>query len=1259
MLSSNDYKKDLLNWKSQFGKNIHIERPETQELLRFLAKDTKKGKESVLFLVGNAGMGKTVVMSDVLKSIEANEEWHTYVLKADMLKLENDITLVTERILDTLTNKDDGRKKLLIIDQIDALSQCLSSNRQPLNVIDALIGKAADTENTKVLVSCRPYDMNYDPILRKYRTGKSVFLQPLTYKQLVDVLERMEHKVPTQDSKLALFLSTPLHLDLFLEYGKDDCEIVSLQSLFDSLWNKKITNLHDFYTGTNNTVYMCVNLLAECMYKSYRLSVDRTTINQLYEKEVAYLLSEGVLVESSDGQDVMFMHQSLFDYVYARTQYESHKSICEILKHEHQGLFVRNRVKQMLAYCREADSATYMMELSDLLINANSHQIRFHIKMLILSSIGSFEDVLCEEKEFVERHIMTNKTYWEVFVEGANSEQWFEAITKSPSVIKRINEREDYTCELIFTLCRLNIYQFPSLVINYLASLVDFIDTTWNRKLFNIVEGCHTDTCVIEGLPLYYAAAGDRTELIGHFYLSQLLHHDPKAVQKELYIYAVEMLKKELGAVDEKQGWYPVKYLDNNLWELIEELWQVNEPAAFELSVNLAMAIEQMSKYSKTIDRFISSSAFYTYTYKGGYNNHDEMVDRLIDYLKEKAEIDTVKIFYKRFKKTTNSVIFYALLYVLNSDVEKYKAECLEILLDKSALEGFGSSISYLLEEMLKRSWPILDDTERKGILKAIRTVSPKAEDIDLSDISITGRTSYKGYRRFTLLSMIPDLESYDKDAFCEYVNLKDEYKAHEHTEPFRIRTSSGWTAMDITEIEESDDEQLIEKFTQYDNDNVSFDEIPSLTGNCQQLETLAQKDPKRYLALTKKMLEKKDLNILYPLNAISGLLKSCITKMEVLPLIENAISLLKKDLTDNEPEVLMHIIRMMDDLSDEKCMSDITMKFLCDIVKFYPDDDNEDYESDNAIYNIGVNRVRGAAAFYLVKCYAQDKYKEEIFSALETCKDASIPTKGAVIFQQAFLNNLDVKRNLNLYLSLTKSMDTPLLRIQLSNAHPLLYFINTDFDRLLADFFPKAIEVTKAHDVFAVLLWIAWVRNLSGAKELLFNLLDKSDYAVECLIKYFDKSCVKQYSSYIMPIILRYVNSKSIEVGTQYDYFTSDAFCLDDSDFVSYMNAYTEGYVLKSAGHCFLDAMKKIVTDKPEYVLQWICKFINNAEKKDNRWFFYTDALSVLTTAYNSIGLYLYNNKELDEAMDTFDSMLKSSKIRLSLRGFLNQLDS
>ena len=280
MLLGKDNKTDLLNWKSRFGNDIHIERIETEKLLKFLESDTKPGKESVTFLVGNAGMGKTVVMSDVLKEIEQREEWQSIVLKADMLKLENDVTSFMSGILRMLDNQPKENRTIIIIDQIDALSQCLSSNRQPLNVIDALIEKASEKVNTKVLVSCRPYDMNYDPILRKYKTGKCVFLQPLTYNQVEGVLTHLGRKIPTQESKLALFLSTPLHLELFIQYGKDDCEIVSLQSLFDSLWNKKITNLHDYYSGSINTVYMCVNLLAETMYKSCRLSVDRATIDQ-------------------------------------------------------------------------------------------------------------------------------------------------------------------------------------------------------------------------------------------------------------------------------------------------------------------------------------------------------------------------------------------------------------------------------------------------------------------------------------------------------------------------------------------------------------------------------------------------------------------------------------------------------------------------------------------------------------------------------------------------------------------------------------------------------------------------------------------------------------------------------------------------------------------------------------------------------------------------------------------------------------------
>ena len=410
---------------------------------------------------------------------------------------------------------------------------------------------------------------------------------------------------------------------------------------------------------------------------------------------------------------------------------------------------------------------------------------------------------------------------------------------------------------------------------------------------------------------MYYAASGDRTELIGQFYLSQLLQLDPKSVQNELYLYSIEILKKELRKKKDNLGWHHVEYLDRNIWALMEKLWEESEIDAFELSINLALSIELMTKFGNSPDRFITSSAYYTYTYRGGYSDHEEMVDKLITYLIEKADVDTVKNFYKRNKKTSSSVIFYVLLYVVNSNVERYRAECLDVLLDKSALEGFGSGIAYQLEELLKNSWDIFDDAERKAVLKTIRTIAPKAEDIDLSDVSVTGRTTYKGYRRYSLLSMISNIADVDEEAFEEYEQLKEEYKEHVHSEPFKIRTYSGWKAMDIDEIKESDDDSLIDKFTQYDNDKITFDETPSLTGNCQQLEALSKKEPERYLLLAKKMLKNKELRIQYPLSVISGLLKSNLSKREIVPLIEESITLLNENVKDNEPEVLIREVHV------------------------------------------------------------------------------------------------------------------------------------------------------------------------------------------------------------------------------------------------------------------------------------------------------------------------------------------------------------
>ena len=63
-------------------------------------------------------------------------------------------------------------------------------------------------------------------------------------------------------------------------------------------------------------------------------------------EESQYLLSKGIIVENKDVWQ--FMHQTLFDYVFARLFFEKQQKLEDLFETKHQGLFVRNHIKQIL-----------------------------------------------------------------------------------------------------------------------------------------------------------------------------------------------------------------------------------------------------------------------------------------------------------------------------------------------------------------------------------------------------------------------------------------------------------------------------------------------------------------------------------------------------------------------------------------------------------------------------------------------------------------------------------------------------------------------------------------------------------------------------------------------------------------------------------------------------------------------------------------------------------------------------------------------
>ena len=115
-----------------------------------------------------------------------------------------------EIVMEEMTHQ--YKRVILLIDQIDALSLSLSSNRTPLRSLLKLIRQVQLISNVRVVISCRPYDLEYDPLLDSLRIKNKWELKDFTKEQVLDILDKNECKEHLNDNLLR-FLGNPLHLN--------------------------------------------------------------------------------------------------------------------------------------------------------------------------------------------------------------------------------------------------------------------------------------------------------------------------------------------------------------------------------------------------------------------------------------------------------------------------------------------------------------------------------------------------------------------------------------------------------------------------------------------------------------------------------------------------------------------------------------------------------------------------------------------------------------------------------------------------------------------------------------------------------------------------------------------------------------------------------------------------------------------------------------------------------------------------------------
>ncbi len=377
----------------------HIKRDTVDEIINWLKSESDFDK-NVSILLDQAGMGKSVVLHDVLCELE-NQQIDVLAIKADRqivnttqiadISTSLDLPQPVEQIIGQLARL--GRVAV-IIDQLDALSLSLAHDQIALDIALDLIGRLRRIPNVRIVLSCRIFDYNSDPRLKQIDIGSKFALKEFAQDNVQGVLSKLNIEYDLLPEATQKLLCVPLHLDLFAMAIRSDGSvnsrphsITSLQELYDLLWQNIILKREPKGLPTSERVEV-LHTLTEYMDRERKTSAPQSLFHKKemigLESAVAWLASNGIIIPS--GTEWSFLHQTFFDYCYARRFVESGKGLVATILSSVQGIFERPKLLNILSYMRGTQTVQYLLVFQQLL---GANDLRFHLYDLMLRWFGS------------------------------------------------------------------------------------------------------------------------------------------------------------------------------------------------------------------------------------------------------------------------------------------------------------------------------------------------------------------------------------------------------------------------------------------------------------------------------------------------------------------------------------------------------------------------------------------------------------------------------------------------------------------------------------------------------------------------------------------------------------------------------------------------------------------------------------------------------------------------------------------------------
>jgi hypothetical protein len=1264
---------DFENINSHFGKKkeTHLDRVETKDLFNWVLLDLEKEHKNIAILEANAGLGKSVVLKDLLVELK-KADIPVLAIKADKYYAKDRLSLekklfqypdipIEEVILAVLR---EHQKVVILIDQIDALSQTLSSSRDYLITYNRLIDSLSKYPEVKIVLSIRTFDLNYDSELKHYQSAKikKIRLNPLKKEEAKSILKK--YSVDNVSEKLLELLCVPNHLNVFCRLNnKSKSTLDSLKSLNDlntALWN-------EFMNKSLKEGISIKKVLYSIAYKMYEVQ-QITITNQFkeeYPKEFNFLESNYILTEDAKG--IQFFHQTFYDFVFAKQFVEKDKSLIEYIDENGQSLYVRQTIKMVLEYLREYNHSRYI-ETIDKILSSSNH--RFHIKMLCINTLAIVATPTKGEKSLFKSKIKSCLGFLDVFMSYSVSDLWMqymisqevliENLIFSKHRVKIIAENEiSLRHNLVIKVLINNLSPSLNRIIKFLTSLPESFDEKTNliqRVLINSEDW--NDKYLVdlfdEYLPFYREYEKNKRD---NFWFFQIL----QKIAPYYPDYVSEKLKPILLSLFEKRA-YSTK-LSYELNQLLEKYYEIHPRKVYDLLLTVMTTIVEGNILDDAITEVNSplykSLYFADVGIKGNTLNADE---ELFEYLSKFRKLlsisDTIetRIFYEKHKNSNSIPILKLCIHSLVENPSEYSKESVElikIIHSKSGFQGYDNNFQFLCRTLLGEIFVFLVDSEKEEVIDIIISVKHIYEQRVYEDGDKKRHSLHMaGKKEYIFINSITQVEIQKNHRLRRrYQELKRKFGEIENKpmDESRLMAYAVGAPLDSRAYELMTIEDWEKSFLKF-NDEYTADRFndSSKGGKFEHSSAFKEavsKKPEKFGQFISNINKKEGISIDYLINGLEGLVQAEYDKNFVISLYR---SLMKEELDLSNT---LQMISLADFFIKHEIVDDDIICYLSNLAINHENPSGPRRSNDPSFDSL--NTVRGAAIRRVIQCYYNPEFEDIIFDSVEqTSNDPQSSVRVGILSVLAYLNHLDLERSYLIFEKLVNTNEIEVLKNSFSSAD---YYKNKFFERMLP-YFNSIIKLEELHENGIVIIAKCWVGNseLKESYGLLKKAMNSSEQAVCAMIRTAEGNIFKgdaEMEKKCFDLLEELLSKNGKDISSRFSGLILRKF--KSNNFIQvypFLKKYALSVHASNEPRYFLNLLRDSAKDHPVKCLNLMKTCINfNNTDIQQRGYLDREPTQVVLAIFSSLSkIYESENRYIQDTLDLFDKLLQNNTQRV-----------